>query len=63
MTSMAYQTALMKLRQIYRWDDPYKTAVFCSAYFLLSMTGYLGTGMVRTESTPFVVPQRRLTSD
>lgn len=54
MTSMAYQTALMNVRHIYRWDDPNKTAVYCSAYFLLLMVGHLGSGMVLTK--PSLLP-------
>ncbi|KAG8527407.1 uncharacterized protein KY384_007559 [Bacidia gigantensis] len=49
MTSMAVQTVLMKVRYIYRWDDPYKTAVYCSSYFLLLIFGHLGVGIVRMQ--------------
>ena len=63
MTSMAYQNALMNVRHVYRWDEPYKTAVYCSAYFLLLIVGHLGAGMVRTKPPLFprghfiVIPQ------
>lgn len=50
MTSMQYQTALMKVRHIYRWDNVNETAMLCSAYFLLLMLGYLGVGVVRSVS-------------
>ncbi|MCJ1280656.1 hypothetical protein MMC21_008485 [Puttea exsequens] len=46
MTSMAYQTALMKVRHIYRWDNPHETAMYCSAFFLLLMVGHLGAGII-----------------
>ena len=54
MTSMSYQTALMKVRYIYRWDEPQTTAIYCSAYFLLLVIGQLGSGIVRTESSPLI---------
>ena len=50
MTSMAYQTALMNVRDIYRWSDSYRTAGCCGAYFVLLAAGHLGSGMVRTTS-------------
>ena len=35
MTSTPYQSALMKIRRIYRWDDPMETGVYLASYLFL----------------------------
>lgn len=46
MTSMAYQTAIMNIRHIYRWDDVNETAMYMGAYILLLLLGQVSSGMV-----------------
>lgn len=50
MTSMAYQTALMHIRHIYRWDNVNETAMYMSAYILLLMLGHVSGGTVQSPS-------------
>ncbi|KAL8659790.1 MAG: hypothetical protein Q9202_006940 [Teloschistes flavicans] len=41
MTSTPYQMLLMKVRHVYRWDDPSKTAKYLAAYTLLWAFDYI----------------------
>lgn len=50
MTSMQYQVLLMKVRHIYRWDDPLETAIFLGAYIFLWLIGHLAGAAVSFES-------------
>lgn len=34
MTSMPYQVVLMRIRRIYRWEDPTETAIWLTGYLL-----------------------------
>ena len=35
MTSTPYQVVLMKIRHIYRWDDPVETSIYLVSYLFL----------------------------
>ena len=35
MTSTPYQVILMKIRHIYRWDDPVETSIYLVSYLFL----------------------------
>ncbi len=35
MTSTPYQVALMKIRHVYRWEDPAETGVYLGVYLFL----------------------------
>jgi len=41
MISTPYQTVLMGIRRIYRWDDPTETAKFLAAYVILWLMSYM----------------------
>lgn len=46
MTSTPYQMLLMKIRHIYRWDDPTETAKYLAAYTFLWAVNYLSGAAV-----------------
>ena len=46
MTSTPYQVALMKVRHIYRWEDPLETSVYLGSYLLLWALGQLAGAAV-----------------
>ena len=35
MTSTPYQVVLVKIRRIYRWDDPVETSIYLVSYLFL----------------------------
>lgn len=47
MASMPYQVLLMKIRHIYRWDDPAETALWLMSYIIAWAVGHLGGAAVR----------------
>ena len=46
MTSTPYQVALMKIRHIYRWENPTETGVYLVAYLVLWALGHLAGAAV-----------------
>lgn len=54
MTSTPYQVALMKIRHIYRWEDPMETSVYLGAYILLWALGQLAGAAVSYKCTSWV---------
>ncbi|KAL8819489.1 MAG: hypothetical protein Q9223_002077 [Gallowayella weberi] len=54
MTSTPYQMLLMKIRSIYRWDDPTVTARYLTAYIFLWALNYLSGAAVTLPLTDFV---------
>lgn len=46
MTSTPYQVVLMKIRHIYRWDDPLETGVYLGSYLFLWAIGHLAGAAV-----------------
>ena len=46
MTSTPYQMLLMKIRHIYRWDNPTETAKYLAAYTFLWVVNYLSGAAV-----------------
>lgn len=49
MTSMQYQVLLMKVRHIYRWDNPVETAIYLGAYMLFWLLGHLAGAAVSLD--------------
>jgi len=49
MTSMPYQIVLMKIRHIYRWDNPTETAVWLAGYMFFLAINQLAGASVRHE--------------
>ena len=49
MTSTPYQMALMKIRRIYRWDDPSETAKYLIAYVFLWAVNYITGAAVKSH--------------
>jgi hypothetical protein len=49
LTSVPWQRALMKIRQIYRWEDPLKTAVCLVLYVYLWALSYITAVAVSTH--------------
>ena len=49
MASTPYQEILMKIRHIYRWDDPVETGVYLGCYLFLWAIGHLAGGAVSFE--------------
>ena len=47
MASTPYQVLLMKIRHIYRWDDPAYTAKYLAAYTLLWTVNYITGATVK----------------
>ncbi len=41
MTSTPYQVVLMKIRHIYRWENPAETGVYLGVYLFLWALGHL----------------------
>ncbi|KAL8798625.1 MAG: hypothetical protein Q9182_006519 [Xanthomendoza sp. 2 TL-2023] len=58
MTSTPYQMLLMKIRSIYRWDDPTVTANYLTAYIFLWAMNYLSGAAIL--SLIFLVVKRGL---
>ena len=52
MTSTPYQVALMKIRHIYRWDDPVETGVYFGSFLVLWAIDYLAGAAVRIKILP-----------
>ena len=46
MISTPYQVMLMKIRQIYRWDNRTETALYLAAYIFLWAANYLAGAFV-----------------
>ena len=46
MISTPYQTLLMTIRRIYRWDNPSETATYLVAYVILWLMNYMIGGAV-----------------
>lgn len=46
MTSTPYQVALMKIRHIYRWEDPTETGLYLGSYLALWTLGQLASAAV-----------------
>ena len=46
MISTPYQVALMKVRHIYRWEDPMETSIYLGSYLLLWVLGQLAGAAV-----------------
>ena len=47
MTSTPYQMLLMKIRHVYRWDDPSETAKYLIAYVFLWAINYITGATVK----------------
>ncbi len=58
MTSMQYQVLLMKIRHIYRWDDPTETAIYLGAYSFFWLIGHLAGAAV--SGTPFILSRNNV---
>lgn len=56
MTSLPYQTLLMKVRHISRWDNSMETGMWLGAYMLFWAVGQLGGAAVSLRK-PF--PDKR----
>ena len=52
MTSTPYQVALMKIRHIYRWEDPIETGVYLGSFLILWAINYLAGAAVRSKILP-----------
>lgn len=50
MISTPYQMLVMKLRHIYRWDNPTETALYLGAYTFFWSIAYLPGAFVGTVS-------------
>jgi len=50
MTSLQYQVLLMKIRHIYRWDDPIETAMYLGAYIFFWLIGHLAGAAVSADT-------------
>jgi hypothetical protein len=49
LTSTPFQTVLMKIRHVYRWEDPMETAIYLVLYFALWAVNYLTGAAVNTH--------------
>lgn len=49
MTSMPYQVVLMRIRHIYRWDNPTETAMWLTGYIFFWAFNHLAGASVRGE--------------
>ncbi|KAL8996522.1 MAG: hypothetical protein Q9169_003989 [Polycauliona sp. 2 TL-2023] len=58
MTSTPYQMVLMKIRHIYRWDNPTQTAKYLAAYVLLWSMNYISGAAIL--ALIWVVIKRRI---
>ena len=47
MVSTPYQMLFMKIRHIYRWDNPTETALYLGVYIFLWAANYLAGAAVR----------------
>ena len=54
MTSTPYQVVLMKIRHIYRWDDPVETSIYLVSYLFLWAVGHLLSAAVSCSHLSWV---------
>ena len=54
MTSTPYQVVLMKIRHIYRWDDPVETSIYLVSYLFLWAIGHLLSAAVSCSHLSWV---------
>lgn len=50
MSSTPYQVVLMKIRHIYRWDDPVETGVYLGSYLFFWAIGHLAGAAVSLKN-------------
>lgn len=50
MASTPYQVVIMKIRHIYRWEDPMETGVYLGSYLFLWAIGHLAGAAVSYET-------------
>lgn len=50
MTSTPYQAILMKIRHIYRWEDPVETGVYLGSYLFLWAIDHLAGATVKSRT-------------